>query len=81
MSLLYLDKYIKLIYYTIYQFDIWGFMMKRQNIRKLILIISMLLFPIIIWYMSPYLIMQGAMDGVDNCPKKALSYGFKRSKQ
>ncbi len=35
--------------------------MKRQNIRKLLLIISMLLFPITIWYMSPYLIIQGAL--------------------
>ena len=38
--------------------------MNRQNIRKLILIISMLLFPITIWYMSPYLIIQGAMEGI-----------------
>ena len=38
--------------------------MKRQNIRKLLLIISMLLFPITIWYMSPYLIIQGAMEGI-----------------
>lgn len=38
--------------------------MKRQKIRTLVLIISMLLFPITIWYMSPYLIMQGAMEGI-----------------
>ena len=38
--------------------------MKRQNVRKLVLIISMLLFPITIWYMSPYLILQGAMEGI-----------------
>lgn len=38
--------------------------MKRQNIRKLLLIISLLLFPITIWYMSPYLIIQGAMEGI-----------------
>ena len=38
--------------------------MNRQNIRKLLLIISLLLFPITIWYMSPYLIIQGAMDGI-----------------
>lgn len=38
--------------------------MKRQNIRKLLLIISMLLFPITIWYMSPYLIVRGAMEGI-----------------
>lgn len=38
--------------------------MNRQKIRKLILIISLLLFPITIWYMSPYLIIQGAMEGI-----------------
>lgn len=38
--------------------------MKRQNIRKMILIISMLLFPITVWYLSPYLIIQGAMEGI-----------------
>ena len=58
------DKYIKLIYYLVYQFDIWRAQMKRQNVRKLILIISMLLFPVTIWYMSPYLIIQGAMEGI-----------------
>ena len=36
--------------------------MKRQNVRKLLLIISMLLFPVTIWYMSHYLIIQGAME-------------------
>ena len=38
--------------------------MKRKNVRKLLLIISMLLFPITIWYFSPYLIIQGAMEGI-----------------
>lgn len=38
--------------------------MKRQNLRKLLLIISLLLFPVTIWYMSPYLIIQGAMEGI-----------------
>ncbi len=38
--------------------------MKRQNARKLILIISMLLFPVTIWYMSPYLIIEGALEGI-----------------
>ena len=41
-----------------------GRMMKRQNERKLILIISLLLFPVTMWYMSPYLIIQGAMEGI-----------------
>lgn len=38
--------------------------MKRQNIRKLMLIISLLLFPITVWYMSPYIIIRGAMEGI-----------------
>ena len=38
--------------------------MKRQKIRKMLLIIALLLFPITIWYMSPYLIIQGAMEGI-----------------
>jgi polyferredoxin len=40
-----------------------GSLMKRQNIRKLLLISSMLLFPITIYYLSPYLIIQGAIEG------------------
>lgn len=40
--------------------------MKRQNIRKLIIISSLLLFPITIYYLSPYLIIQGAIEGVIN---------------
>lgn len=38
--------------------------MKRQNIRKLIIISSFLLFPITIYYLSPYIIIQGAIDGI-----------------
>ena len=62
--------------------------MKRQNIRKLVLISSMLLFPITIYYFLPQLIISGAMVGiiecilcgtcVDNCPKKAITYKVKR---
>lgn len=40
--------------------------MKRQNARKLILISSMLIFPITIYYLSPYLIIQGAIEGIIN---------------
>jgi ferredoxin-type protein NapH len=40
--------------------------MKRQNFRKLIIIISMLLFPITIFYLSPYVIIMGAMEGIIN---------------
>ena len=36
----------------------------RQRIRSGLLIISLLLFPITIWYMSPYLIIMGATEGV-----------------
>lgn len=38
--------------------------MKRQNVRKLVLISSMLLFPITIYYFSPQLIISGALDGI-----------------
>lgn len=38
--------------------------MKRQKFRNLTLIIAMLLFPITIYYFSPYLIIHGAMEGV-----------------
>lgn len=38
--------------------------MKRQNVRKLVLISSMLLFPITIYYFSPQLIILGGLDGI-----------------
>lgn len=38
--------------------------MKRQKIRKLLLLIAMLLFPVTIYYFSPYLIIQGALEGI-----------------
>lgn len=38
--------------------------MKRQKIRKLLLFISLLLFPVTIYYLSPYLIITGALEGV-----------------
>lgn len=38
--------------------------LKRQNVRLLILTISFLLFPVIIFYFSPYLIVVGAFQGV-----------------
>jgi ferredoxin-type protein NapH len=40
--------------------------MKRQEVRKLLLLISLLLFPITIYYLSPYLIITGAMEGIIN---------------
>ncbi len=40
--------------------------MKRQKIRKLILLIAMFLFPVTIFYLSPYLIIQGALSGIIN---------------
>ena len=39
-------------------------MKNRQRIRKAIVIIAFLLFPIIIFYFSPYLIMLGAWEGI-----------------
>lgn len=38
--------------------------MKRQKIRKTLLLFSMLLFPITLNYFSPYLIIQGSFEGV-----------------
>ena len=38
----------------------------RQKIRQTLLLISFLLFPITIWYFSPYLIIQGAMEHIIN---------------
>lgn len=38
----------------------------RQRIRKTTLIVSLLLFPITIWYFSPYLIVQAASEHVMN---------------
>jgi polyferredoxin len=47
-----------------YQSDIWRIKMKRQKIRQLLLLISLLLFPITLYYFSPALIIQGAMEGI-----------------
>ncbi len=40
--------------------------MKRQKIRKTILFISFLLFPVTIWYFSPYLIIQAMSEHIMN---------------
>jgi len=39
-------------------------MAKRQKIRKAMVIVSFLLFPISIYYFSPYLIVLGAIEGI-----------------
>jgi ferredoxin-type protein NapH len=39
-------------------------MKKRQLIRKRILLVSVLLFPLLFYYLSPYLIVDGAMHGI-----------------
>jgi ferredoxin-type protein NapH len=38
--------------------------MKRQKLRKALVLISFLLFPITLYYLSPYLIIQGAYEGI-----------------
>lgn len=38
--------------------------MKRQPLRKLFLLVSFLLFPITLFYFSPYLIIQGGIAGI-----------------
>lgn len=40
--------------------------MKRQTIRRTLILISFLLFPVIIWYFSPYLIIQAASEHIIN---------------
>lgn len=40
--------------------------MKRQKLRKLLLIISLLLFPVTLYYFSPALIINGALNGIIN---------------
>lgn len=37
---------------------------QRQSLRKAILFISFLLFPVTLYYFSPYLIIQGAIEGI-----------------
>ncbi len=38
--------------------------MKRQKIRRLLLLVSFLLFPVIFYYISPYLILNGGFSGI-----------------
>ena len=38
----------------------------RQKVRKALLIIAMLLFPLTMWYFSPYLIIQAASEHIVN---------------
>lgn len=40
--------------------------MKRQKLRKLLLITSLLLFPVTLYYFSPALIINGALNGIIN---------------
>jgi ferredoxin-type protein NapH len=39
---------------------------RRQRIRKALLLVSLLLFPITIYYFSPYIIVDGAAQGIIN---------------
>lgn len=38
--------------------------MKRQKLRKALILISFLLFPVTLYYFSPYLVIQGAAEGI-----------------
>jgi hypothetical protein len=38
--------------------------MKRQKVRKALIIVSFLTFPVVLNFMPPYLIMRGASEGV-----------------
>ncbi|HWQ45453.1 MAG TPA: 4Fe-4S binding protein [Longilinea sp.] len=39
---------------------------KRQSIRRALILLSLLLFPVVLNYLSPYVIIDGAMNGVIN---------------
>lgn len=41
-----------------------GFMTKRQKVRRALILILFLYFPIIMDYFSPYLIIDGALHGI-----------------
>lgn len=43
-----------------------GWTLKRQRVRKLLLVTAFLLFPITMWYLSPYIIIQGATERIIN---------------
>ena len=53
-----------IMYYKYSIFYKGGVLMKRQKFRKALILISFLLFPITIYYFSPYLIIQGAFEGI-----------------
>ena len=48
------------------QFEKENFEIMRQKIRKTLLLFSFLLFPVTIWYFSPYLIIQAASEHIIN---------------
>ena len=48
--------------------------MKRQNVRKLLQMISLLIFPLTIYYFSPVLILQGAAQGI--IAASAITFGL-----
>jgi len=48
--------------------------LKRQNIRRLIIFLSLLAFPVTLNFLSPYLILQGAFEGVVS--GSALMFGL-----
>ena len=39
---------------------------RRQRVRRALLIVSLLLFPVIMYYLSPYVIIFGASQGIVN---------------
>ena len=62
-----LDKFTLQVYNLVYTKFTWqGKVMTLQKIRKFTLIISMMLFPITIYYFSPYLIIMAAMQHIIN---------------
>ena len=50
--------------------------MERQQIRKLLLITSLLLFPATLYYFSPTLIINAGLDGITNGSKPKQGGGI-----
>jgi ferredoxin-type protein NapH len=49
---------------------------KRQSIRKTILLVSFLLFPFTLYYFSPFLILQGASEGIISASAIVFAFMF-----
>lgn len=68
LSSSFIDKRIRLLHYISKRYveERRSVEFMRQKVRKCLLLISFLAFPITIWYFSPYLIINAAMEHIIN---------------